>query len=149
MAEELIILLADQDANAVALLKRAFLRIGINAPVHASPDGEDVLDYLRGKAGYEDRGAFPFPRVLIMELDLPKRSGFEVLEWLEAHPECNVIPTIVLSSSSDPADVTKAYQLGANCYFEKTADLEELSEMVELAANFWTRALVPPLPPNC
>lgn len=149
MTEPLIILLADSDPKAVTLLKRAFLRIGINAPVHASEDGEDVMEYLRGRGSYADRENFPFPRVLIMELDLPKRSGFEILKWLKTHPECGVIPTIILSSSRDPGDVTKAYQLGVNCYFAKTDDLDELSALVKLAADFWTQALVPPLPPKC
>ena len=149
MPDNLIILLADNNEEDVARLKRAFLRIGVNAPVHACTDGQDVLNYLQGAGRYADRSKFPFPRVLITEINLPSRTGFDILTWLQEHPQCNVIPTIVLTTSADRPDVTRAYQLGANCYLKKPGDIEQLSNLVQLAGKFWSHALLPPVPPQC
>ena len=92
---------------------------------------------------------FPFPRVLITDLKMPGCSGFDLLEWLYTHPECNLIPKIVLSSSIERNDVKRAYQLGANCYFQKPATFQELVNVVELAQKFWMTAALPEMPDNC
>lgn len=145
----LIILVVEDDANDTFLLKRAFEKNGIDLPVHVCTDGEDAMQYLQGKGRYSDRVKFPFPRVVITDLKMPKASGFDLLEWLLKHPECSLIPRIVLSASAEEKDVTRAYQLGANCYFQKPRSFDELCELVKIANTFWLRAAIPPLPPNC
>lgn len=107
------------------------------------------MAYLKGEGRYADRQAYPFPRVLITDLKMPRCGGFELLEWLDNHPECNLIPKIVLSASAEERDVRKAFQLGANCYFRKPATVQELQEIVKLASDFWTRAALPELPQVC
>ena len=147
--EKLIILVVEDDPNDTILLKRAFQKNGIDLPVHVCTDGEDAMAYLRGDGPYTDRVTFPFPRVLIMDLKMPKCSGFDLLEWLQKHPECNLIPKIVLSASSQEVDVIRAYQLGANCYFRKPSTFQELCKLVAVANDFWKVAVLPPLPGKC
>ncbi|MGV3771546.1 MAG: response regulator [Verrucomicrobiales bacterium] len=148
-AKSLVILVAEDDQNDVFLLERAFRRVGIDLPVHVCQDGEDTVNYLQGSGRYSDRQKFPFPRVLITDLKMPKLSGFDVLQWLNQHTECKLIPVIVLSSSKNEEDVKKAYQLGANCYFEKPGSLDDLSALVELAYKFWTTCEIPVLLKSC
>jgi CheY-like chemotaxis protein len=80
---------------------------------------------------------------------MPRCSGFDLLRWLHDHPDCNLIPKIVLSASAEPADVKLAYQLGANCYFTKPPNFDKLVEFVKLAHDFWSTANLPELPKNC
>jgi CheY-like chemotaxis protein len=145
----LIILVAEDDPDDSLLLQRAFKKNGLDLPVQLCEDGEEAMEYLQGKGKYSNRQSFPFPRVLITDLKMPKCSGFDLLEWLKRHPECNLIPKIVFSASAEERDVVRAYQLGANCYFAKPSGFDELCQIVRLAVDFWTRAEIPPLPPNC
>lgn len=147
--QRLVIVVAEDDPNDVVLLQRAFQKNGIPLPVHVCNDGADAMAYLKGEGRYADRQAYPFPRVLITDLKMPRCGGFELLEWLDNHPECNLIPKIVLSASAEERDVRKAFQLGANCYFRKPATVQELQEIVKLASDFWTRAALPELPQVC
>jgi len=142
-------LVVEDDENDVFLLQRAFKKTGLNLPVHACRDGADAMSYLKGEGKYSDRSTYPFPRVLITDLKMPRCSGFDLLRWLHEHPECNLIPKIVLSASAAMEDVKLAYQLGANCYFRKPVKADELIELVTVAQTFWMKAELPPLPKNC
>jgi CheY-like chemotaxis protein len=146
---QLVILVAEDDENDIFLLERAFKRVGVGMPSYICRDGAEAMAYLKGEEKFSDRISFPFPRVLITDLKMPKCSGMDLLRWLHEHPECNLIPKIVLSASAQPVDVKLAYQLGANCYFRKPGTFDELVELVELAQTFWTRAELPELPNNC
>jgi CheY-like chemotaxis protein len=147
--QPLIILVAEDDPNDTLLLQRAFKKNKIDLPVHVCTDGEDAMNYLKGKGRYADRDLFSFPRVLITDLKMPRCSGFDLLAWLQKHPECNLIPKIVLSASNEESDVNKAYQLGANCFFRKPSTFDALCELIHLANEFWRTAEIPPLPENC
>lgn len=142
-------LVAEDDENDSFLLGRAFKKIGITMPVHVCRDGAQAISYLRGEGEFADRAKFPFPRVLITDLKMPKCSGFDLLRWLQEHPECNMIPKMVLSASAEAKDVILAYQLGANAYFKKPATFEKLVEIIKTAHDFWDKAELPELPKNC
>jgi CheY-like chemotaxis protein len=145
----LVILIAEDDENDIFLLERAFKKLGIAMPSHICRDGGEAMSYLKGEGKFADRNAFPFPRVLITDLKMPRCGGMDLLRWLHEHPECNLIPKIVLSASAEPSDVKLAYQLGTNCYFRKPSKFEDLVQLVELAQTFWTTAELPELPKNC
>src|SRR5688572_27052731 len=99
MEPELTILIAEDTENDAELVRIALRSIEVKNPVEIVPDGQAVIDYLCAKGKYRDRAAFPFPSVLFLDLKMPRLNGFEVLGWLRDHPECSIIPVIVLSSS--------------------------------------------------
>ena len=137
------VLIAEDDENDALLLRRAIARVDPAAAFHIVPDGQDAVDYLRGVGQYANRAQFPFPRVLITDLKMPKMTGFDLLGWLQGHPECNVIPKIVFSASNIAEDVIRAYQLGANIYFRKPASFDSLLEIAELNFRIWANAELP------
>ena len=145
----LTVLLADDNEDDAHLVQLALKRASILQPLQIVADGLEAIDYLRGLGRYENRKEFPFPRVLITDLKMPRMNGFEVLEWLNNHPECSVIPTVVFSASSQEADVEKAYRMGASAYFRKPATLNELCELMKVVFNFWTICLKPIMPEKC
>jgi CheY-like chemotaxis protein len=143
---KIVVLLAEDDDNDVLLFSRAIKSSGLACDVKSVSDGQQAIDYLQRNPPFADKQAFPFPRFLILDLKMPRKSGFEVLEWLQEHPECKVIPTIVFSSSKIADDVKRAYQLGANSYFTKPNDYEELKSVFQLMLKYWEKANVPPIP---
>ncbi len=139
------ILIAEDDRNDSYILQRTLKKVGITNPVQLVEDGEQALSYLRGEGKYKDRTVYPFPGVIITDLKMPKIDGFEVLKWLRNHPECGVIPAMVLSASAMEKDVVRAYQEGANCYMQKPRTTDELAHMLKLLFDFWNICKIPSL----
>jgi CheY-like chemotaxis protein len=142
------ILIAEDDENDRFLLGRAIAKTGVQHQIHMVSDGREAIAYLRGDGVYADRRAYPFPNVLILDLKMPICSGFDVLEWLLAHEDCSVIPTLVLSSSAEPQDVKRCYTLLANAYFTKPPTIEESTRLMARIFDFWFAANVPEPPPQ-
>ena len=134
------ILIAEDDPNDVMLLELAIRKNGITNPVKVVRDGEEAIEYLEGKGQYKDRERFPFPSVIISDVKMPRRNGLEVVEWVRRHPTCSIIPIVMLSGSRIQNDVLSAYRLGANSYFTKPSTLDELSDLLKLAFEYWTRS---------
>lgn len=149
MDRNLTILVAEDTEDDAFFLRRAFRAIGMKNPVQILTDGDKVLDYLRGEAEFCDRAKYPFPSVLFLDIKMPRVDGFGVLEWLRDHQQCKVIPTIMFSSSEQPEDVERAYQLGANAYFVKPVSSAELEDMMRYAYEFWARCAKPRVPKYC
>lgn len=149
MDENILILIIEDDENDVLILKHALTRAGINNPVQVVNDGQQAIDYLRGEGEYCDRIRFPFPKVIFTDLKMPRMGGFDVLHWLRTHPECSVIPVIILSASKQDQDIKRAYEMGANAYLVKPAKIEDLQEMVKTAFNFWAWCEIPHVAGNC
>ena len=149
MNESFPILIADSNAAHVQQLEGALREVGFNNPFHVSRDGVDVIHYLQGHGPYGDREKHRFPRVLFLELDLPKLDGFAVLGWLHEHEHCNLIPRLVLTELRQPEHVTMAYQLGVNTYLIKPATLGGLVKMMHTVFEYWEMAAKPALPPKC
>ena len=148
-SEQLTVVIAEDDEDAIHLLEAALQAIACEHAVRIVHDGHEALDYLKGEGRYADRTAFPFPDVLLIALKMPVVSGLEVLSWLNKHPECNVLPTIVFSSSNHPSDIKRAYSLGASAYFVKPIEFEQLKRILRSTFEFWGKCVKPPLPPKC
>jgi CheY-like chemotaxis protein len=146
---DLTILIIEDEPNDVLLLKLALARSGIKNPVQTVADGGEAIGYLHGTGKYADRSIFPFPSIIFTDLKMPRMGGFEVLQWLRAHPECFVIPMIVLTASRLDADIRRAYEMGANAYLVKPTDIADLQEMVRTAYEFWAWCEKPLIPGNC
>jgi CheY-like chemotaxis protein len=145
----LLILIIEDDPNDVIILKHALTRAGINNPVKVVQDGKEAIDYMRGEGKYRDRFQYPFPKVIFSDLKMPRMGGFDVLHWLRTHPECSVIPVIILSASKQDEDIKRAYQMGANAYLVKPSQIEDLQEMVKTAFKFWAWCEIPHVTGNC
>ena len=108
-----------------------------------------MILYLKGEEPYTDRTRYKFPRVLITDLKMPGMDGFELLKWLQAHPECSLIPRLVLTSSGHEEDIKRAYQLGVNSYLVKPSSFEGLVELLRLVFKYWEACETPVIKPNC
>ena len=125
-----VILVAEDDENDVFLIKRAFHQAQFDNPLQPVPTGEDAIAYLQGAAPYENREKFPVPGLVLLDLKMPRRNGFEVLAWIRQHPEFNSLPVVVLTSSQESSDINRAYALGANSYLVKPANFLSLVDMI-------------------
>ena len=133
------VLVVEDDPNDVLLLKMGFQRSNRSSALRIVDDGEQAVKYLCGQPPFEDRTRYPFPNMILTDLKMPRMDGFELLSWLRDHPEYAVIPTIVMSSSGHPKDVRRAYQLGANCFFVKPSNLDELLVLIRVTFQFWSQ----------
>jgi CheY-like chemotaxis protein len=141
---EIQVLIAEDNRDEALLVRRAISKVDPAASFFIVSDGREAMQYLKGDGEFKDRAKFPFPRVLILDLKMPVMDGFELMDWLLKHPDCNVIPKIVLSASNLTEDVIKAYQLGANIFFQKPSDYNELVAIIELNFRIWSLAELPP-----
>jgi len=134
---ELVLLVEDNRTDSW-LLQRAFERSGTHVRMLHVANGDDAVAYLRGDGEYHNRGVFPLPGVVILDLKLPRRSGFEVLQWLR-HDSTNLrrLPVVVLSSSAEPKDVNRAYDLGANSYLQKPHSSAQFQELALCFQHYW------------
>lgn len=143
------ILVAEDNEDDVFILLRALKKAGLENPVHVCGDGQEVINYLKAEGEFADRAKFPFPRMLLLDLKMPRVSGLDVLRWLYEHPECNIIPKVVLTSSREPRDVTEAYKWGANAYLCKPASFEDLQRQLAAMQVFWEFCELPEMPTKC
>jgi CheY-like chemotaxis protein len=135
--ENILLLIIEDDPNDVLLLEKAFIKYKFPVEILSFQDGEEALAYLTGKGKFQNRKKHPFPDIILVDLKLPRVSGFEILEWVKNHPLRKVTPVIVLSSSKQKQDVLRAYQSGANSYLVKPIGFNELQKLVEIFGNYW------------
>ena len=136
-SREYAVLLAEDDANDVLLIQRAFQKTNIANPLRVVRDGEEALAYLSGQEPYADRDRHPLPVLLLLDLKLPRKSGFEVLQWLRQQSRLKRLPVVVLTSSNQNPDINKAFDLGANSYLVKPGGLDSLLELVKNLDMYW------------
>jgi len=131
------ILLVEDDEDDILLLRRAFRNAHIANPLLEVRDGQAAIQYLSGEGDYGDRARYPIPFLILLDLRLPKLSGFEVIAWLREQPQLANVIVVVLTASDHVPDVTKARELGANSYLVKPGNFEELVEMVKRIRGRW------------
>ena len=143
MLNEVPILLAEDDENDIFLMGRAFERAGIPNPLVTVRNGQEAIDYLAGNGKYVDRKQYPVPGLILLDLNLPKKSGFEVLEWIRNTPKLNSI-LVICSSSGQSLDIDRAYKLGAHGYVRKPSNFDQLIEQARAIKDFWLIQNLPP-----
>lgn len=136
-AKHFTVLLVEDDLNDIFLVKRAFKMARLDAPLQVVTDGEEAIQYLRGTGKYADRAAHPVPHLVVMDIKMPRRSGFEVLEWIKQDGPLRRIPTVIVSSSDRPEDVNRAYELGANAYMVKPVDFRSVEHLFDCITHYW------------
>jgi CheY-like chemotaxis protein len=131
------ILLVDDDDDDVLLTRRAFEKMRLANPLYTAKNGEEAIAYLAGEGEFADRGKHPLPVLILLDIKMPRKSGHEVLEWLKAQPKLRRIPVVMLTSSKDPADVNRAYDLGVNSYVVKPLSFDGLNEIARTLSLYW------------
>jgi CheY-like chemotaxis protein len=131
------ILLAEDDENDVFFMERAFKQAQIANPLFRVKDGEDAISYLKGEEPFADRNSHPIPYLMLLDLKMPRKNGFEVIEWVRQQPGLKRMPLVVLTSSKEDPDVNRAYELGANTYLVKPVKFEGLVEMMKTLHFYW------------
>lgn len=120
------ILYAEDEPDDIAIFGMVFRRAKVPHSLHFVEDGKAAIDWLSGDAGFANRDQFPLPDVLMLDLKMPRKNGFDVLQWVRKNPAFEKLPVIILSSSDDPKDVKRSYELGATTYFAKTAAYQDV-----------------------
>jgi len=131
------ILLVEDDSNDVLLIQRAFRKASLSNPLQIVEDGEAAILYLKGEESFADRDRYPLPRLILLDLKLPRKSGFEVLVWLRQQPKFYGLPVVVLTSSKEKNDIQQAYLLGANSYLVKPVGFDSLLDMIKTLNLYW------------
>jgi CheY-like chemotaxis protein len=129
LPETPIVLVVDDCENDALLMRIVFERAGFLSPPQFAVDGDDAIAYLQGDGRYRDRVQHPLPTVVLMDLNMPGKDGFEVLEWIRAQPMFKRLHVYILSASNRPEDIERAYDLGANSYLVKPGTLDGLEQM--------------------
>jgi CheY-like chemotaxis protein len=140
--QEGIILLAEDREEDAELLKLAFRRAGILNPIVVVRDGDEVLSYLLGMDKYENS---PLPLLLLLDLKMPNRNGFEALQWIREHPTLKALRIIVMTVSESIYDVNRAYHIGANSFLIKSSDVIEMIEQAKQIKAHWIDTPAPDL----
>ncbi len=139
------VLLVEDDPADVRLIQRAFGKLDHPVSLIRLTDGDDVVDYLAGNEPYENRALYPIPDLMLLDIKLPRRSGFEVLQWLRKQASgLKRLPVIMLTSSRHSADINRAYDLGANSYLAKPETAAQLQDMAARFRSYWISCNEPP-----
>jgi len=132
-----LVLLIEDNTDDERLTLRALRKNNIKNEVVVAYDGQEALDYLFGTGSYAGRDMAVMPAVVILDLKLPKLSGFEVLKQIRTKDETKATPVIVLTSSDDEGQIEECYRLGANSYIRKPNDPIEYSDMILQLGMYW------------
>ena len=137
MAREQSILLVEDNRDDEILTIRAFKKNHISNEVVVAHDGAEALDYLFARGKYQGRDTNVMPPVVLLDLKLPKIDGLEVLRQIRSDERTQLLPVVILTSSSEEQDIIKGYRNGANSYIRKPVDFEQFSEAIRQLGLYW------------
>ncbi|MEM7553106.1 MAG: response regulator [Cyanobacteria bacterium P01_A01_bin.84] len=141
------ILVCEDNLGDVYIITNSLQNSTTEYNLHHVNNGEAAIDYLQQKGDYQ---TVPRPDLVLLDLNLPKKHGFEVLQEIKTHPDLKTIPVVILTSSKSEQDVLKSYQLYGSCFVTKPFDFEEFVGAIQKIENFWLDLvqLPPKLAPN-
>jgi two-component system response regulator len=138
------ILLVEDNASDIELAKRALHKANIENPLVVAEDGQEALDYLFGTGQDAENDALPMPGLVLLDLNLPRVGGLEVLERIRKNARTRRLPVVILSSSKETGDVTTSYDFGANSYIRKPVDFQSFTETIKQLGSYWLELNEPP-----
>ena len=138
------VLLVEDNQDDVFVMKMACQRSGIPHLLRVVTDGAMAVDYLSGNGLYSDRAAHPLPGVVFLDIKMPKLDGHEVLKWIRSQPGLKNLPVVILTVSSQIADVERAYELGVTSYLRKVPCPAEFGQGVRIILKYWLELNVSP-----
>jgi CheY-like chemotaxis protein len=133
-----VILLVEDDPNDVFLIQRAVTRAELGSELHCVKNADEAIDYLTASGKYRDRGQYPLPVIMLLDLKLPGRSGLEILKWLRQQEGLRRLPVVVLTNSSEAEDINRAFDAGANSYLVKNPDPDGFLDITKTVHLYWT-----------
>lgn len=128
---------AEDDLGDKELLQHACTATKLKLNVQWVQDGQAALDYLSGFASFGNRQSFPLPRLMLLDLKMPRKTGFEVLEWVRRQTELKWLPIIVFTASNSARDVKKCFELGANSLIVKPTAFRDLQTYLKQLHHYW------------
>ena len=134
---EHVYLIAEDDQDTQLLIQRAFKQADLAAPVYFVNDGEQAIEYLAGRGDYADRCRHPLPAILLLDLKMPFKDGFDVLRWIRADRHFRKLVVIMFSGSSLERDVEQAFELGVNSFVMKPVSFSELLQVIMAIHHYW------------
>jgi two-component system, response regulator len=135
--EEIGILLVEDDPLDLEMTMRALQSDHVNNRIEVARDGEEALDFLFCRGPHSSRSPQQQPKLILLDLKLPKIDGLEVLREIRATPQTRAIPVVVLTSSAEQKDIVETYKLGVNSYIQKPVDSSQFRETVKTAGYYW------------
>ncbi|MFO7575432.1 MAG: response regulator [Bacteroidales bacterium] len=142
---EIEILLVEDNPADVELTLRALKKNNIANKVEVAGDGEQALDFVFARGKYKGRNMENLPKIILLDLKLPKVSGLEVLREIKSNPVTRVIPVVVLTSSKEESDIIESYALGVNSYIIKPVDFDKFVSSVRDLGVYWLLVNQPPV----
>lgn len=138
MNETPTVLFVDDSENDMILMRRAFKKGEFRFSQQEVHNGEQAIAYLSGEGVYSDRSKYPLPSLVLMDLNMPMKSGFDVLQWIRTQPHLKRVSVMILTASQREEDVMRSFELGAASFLVKPSNLQALTDMVR-SLNAWTR----------
>ncbi len=135
--QQIEILLAEDNPSDVELTMRALKKKNLDNKVHVVTDGAQALDFIFCAGAYKDRNIKNPPKVIFLDLKLPKVDGKEVLRRIKSDERTKVIPVVIMTSSQEESDVIASYHLGANSYIVKPVDFEKFADTIKELGMYW------------
>jgi len=137
------VLLIEDNPDDILLTQRAFNKSKLEIALDIVRNGQDALDYVFAKNNYAHRNDEALPRLILLDINLPKLSGLQVLKELRAHERTKYIPIVLLTTSDEFCDVVEGYQLGSNSYIKKPVDFSIFSEVIQSLGEYWLNVNTP------
>jgi CheY-like chemotaxis protein len=131
------LLLIEDDPNDAVLFRRALRKANLSTPVTVVEDGEAAIRWLEARAEPPSPGESDWPRIILLDLKMPRISGLEVLDWIRRQPGGRRLPVIVFTSSRESEDIARAYELGVSSYLVKPVSFDALKEMIRTMHHYW------------
>jgi two-component system, chemotaxis family, response regulator Rcp1 len=133
-AEPIEVLLVEDSIGDIRLTREAFKDAKVHINLHVAADGAEAMAFLKREGQHADAAR---PDLILLDLNLPKKDGREVLREIKENPTLGIIPVVILTTSASEADILRTYQLHANCYITKPVDLEGFLKVVKSIDSFW------------
>ncbi len=130
-------LYAEDNPYDAELMQRTFAKGGMAGDLQIVTDGSVAIEYLSGTGQYSDREKFPLPMMLLTDLKMPIKTGFQLIHWVRHHPEFKSMPVVVLTASRHDPDIQRAYRLGANSFLIKPPTLPKLNALLNNLNSYW------------
>ena len=142
--QDCVILMADDDPADIMLTKRAFEDARLDNTFRTVSDGEELLRYLNGEDGFANRDSYPYPDLVLLDLNMPRMDGRQALSQIRANEKHKLLPVVVLTTSHQEQDVLESYDIGANSYITKPVDFDNLVEAVSTLSTYWFKLVKRP-----